>query len=86
MLQFSFLSKHNWGSKVMSNSECTGLCKGSGAPGLVDRVFTFYVGVAGSITTIGTCLNNSFRSNRPGYPHKVCSELKNKWYQRGGGR
>ena len=35
------------------------------------------VGVEGSTPTEGTCLNDFFRSNRPGYPHPVSSELEN---------
>ena len=33
--------------------------------------------VEGSTPTGGTCPNNFFRSNRPGYPHPVSSELEN---------
>ena len=33
--------------------------------------------VEGSTPTRGTCPNDFFRSNRPGYPHPVCSELEN---------
>ena len=33
--------------------------------------------VEGSTPTGGTCLNDFFRSNRPGYPHPVSSELEN---------
>ena len=33
--------------------------------------------VEGSIPTGGTCPNIFFRSNRPGYPHPVSSELEN---------
>ena len=47
----------------------------SGAPGLVGRVFAVHVGI--SAPTCGTCPNNFFQSNRPGYPHPVCSELEN---------
>ena len=34
-------------------------------------------GIEGSTPTGGTCSNDFFRSNRPGYPHSVCSELEN---------
>ena len=34
-------------------------------------------GVEGSTPTGGTCPNDFFRSNRPGYPHPVSSELEN---------
>ena len=33
-------------------------------------------GVEGSSPTGGTCPNDFFRSNRPGYPHPVSSELE----------
>ena len=33
--------------------------------------------VEGSTPTGGTCPNDFFRSNRPGYPHPVSSELEN---------
>ena len=33
--------------------------------------------VEGSAPTGGTCPNDFFRSNRPGYPHPVSSELEN---------
>ena len=39
------------------------------------RVFAIHVG--SSAPTGGTCPNNFFQSNRPGYPHPVCSELEN---------
>ena len=34
-------------------------------------------GVEGSTPTGGTCPNDFFRSDRPGYPHPVNSELEN---------
>ena len=34
-------------------------------------------GVEGSTPTGGTCPNDFFRSNRPGHPHPVSSELEN---------
>ena len=33
--------------------------------------------IEGSTPTGGTCSNDFFRSNRPGYPHPVSSELEN---------
>ena len=33
--------------------------------------------VKGSTPTRGTCPNDFFQSNRPGYPHPVSSELEN---------
>ena len=49
----------------------------SGAPGLVDRVLTIHAGSRGLDSHRRHMSERSFRSNRPGYPHPVCSELKN---------
>ena len=48
----------------------------SGEPGLVDRVLALTQEIEGSNPTGGTCPNDFFRSNRPGYPHPVSSELE----------
>ena len=50
----------------------------SGEPGLVDRVLALHAGSRGFDSHRGTCpLTRFFRSNRPGYPHPVSSELEN---------
>ena len=42
----------------------------------MDRVLALLQEVEGSTPTGGTCPNDFFRSNRPGYPHPVSSELE----------
>ena len=49
----------------------------SGAPGLVDRVFAVHAGSKGFDSHQRHMSERFFRSNRPGYPHPVCSELEN---------
>ena len=49
----------------------------SGAPGLVDRVFANHAGSRGFDSLRRHMSERFFRSNRPGYPHPVCSELEN---------
>ena len=49
----------------------------SGAPGLVDRVFAVHAGSRGFDSHRRHVPERFFRSNRPGYPHPVCSELGN---------
>ena len=51
--------------------------KRSGAPGLVDRVFAFHAGSRGFDSNRRHMSERFFRSNRPEYPHPVCSELEN---------
>ena len=43
----------------------------------MDMVLALHAGGRGSTPTGGTCPNDFFRSNRPGYPHTVSSELEN---------
>ena len=49
----------------------------SGAPGLVDKVFAVHAGSRGFDSHRRYLSERFFRSNRPGYPHPVCSELEN---------
>ena len=49
----------------------------SGEPGLVDRVLTLHAGSRGFDSHSGHMSERFFRSNRPGYPHPVSSELEN---------
>ena len=49
----------------------------SGEPGLVDRVLALHAGSRGFDSHGGHRSEQFFRSNRPGYPHPVSSELEN---------
>ena len=49
----------------------------SGEPGLVDRVLALHAGSRGFDSHQGHMSERFFRSNRPGYPHPVSSELEN---------
>ena len=49
----------------------------SGEPGLVDRMLALHAGSRGFETHRGHMSERFFRSNRPGYPHPVSSELEN---------
>ena len=49
----------------------------SGEPGLVDRVLVLHAGSRGFDSHRGHMSEQVFRSNRPGYPHPVSSELEN---------
>ena len=46
-------------------------------PGLVDRVLPLHAGSRGFDSHRGHMSERFFRSNRPGYPHPVSSELEN---------
>ena len=48
----------------------------SGEPGLVDRVLALQAGSRGFDSYRGHMPERFFRSNRPGYPHPVSSELE----------
>ena len=48
-----------------------------GEPGLVDRVLASHAGSRGFDSQRGHMSERFFRSNRPGYPHPVSSELGN---------
>ena len=48
----------------------------SGEPGLVDRVLALHAGSRGFHSHRGHMSEQFFRSNRPGYPHPVSSELE----------
>ena len=48
-----------------------------GEPGLVDRVLALHAGSRGFDSHRGHMSKRFFRSNRPGYPHPVSSELEN---------
>ena len=50
---------------------------GSGEPGLVNRVLVLHAGSRGFDSHLGHMSERFFRSNRPGYPHPVSSELEN---------
>ena len=52
------------------------LPSGSGEPGLVDRVLALHAGSRGFDSHRGHMSERFFRSNRPGYPHPVSSELE----------
>ena len=52
-----------------------------GEPCLVDRVLALHARSRGSTLTGGTCPNDFCRSNRPGYPHPVSSELENSGFR-----
>ena len=49
----------------------------SGEPGLVDKVLALHAGSRGFDSHQGHMSERFFRSNRPGYPHPVSSELGN---------
>ena len=49
----------------------------SGEPGLVDRVLAFHAASRGFDSHRGHMFERFFRSDRPGYPHPVSSELEN---------
>ena len=51
--------------------------KKSGEPGLMDRVLALHAGSRGFDSHRGHMSERFFRSNRPGYPHSVSSELEN---------
>ena len=48
----------------------------TGEPGLVDRVLALHAGSRGFDSHRGHMSERFFRSNRPGYPHPVSSELE----------
>ena len=48
-----------------------------GEPGLVDRVLALHAGSRGFDSHREHMSEQFFRSNRPGYPHPVSSELEN---------
>ena len=48
----------------------------SGEPGLVDRVLALHSGSRGFDSHRLNMSERFFRSNRPGYPHPVCSGLE----------
>ena len=48
----------------------------SGEPGLVDKVLALHAGSRGFESHRGHMSERFFRSNRPGYPHPVSSELE----------
>ena len=48
-----------------------------GEPGLVERVLALHTGSRGFDSHGGHMSERFFRSNRPGYPHPVSSELEN---------
>ena len=52
-------------------------CLKSGEPGLVDKVLALHAGSRGFDSHRGRMSERFFRSNRPGYPHPVSSELEN---------
>ena len=49
----------------------------SGEPGLVDRLLTLHAGSPGLDSHRENMSEQFFRSNRPGFPHPVSSELEN---------
>ena len=53
------------------------ICQLSGEPGLVDKVLALHAGSRGFDSHRGHMSKRFFRSNRPGYPHPVSSELEN---------
>ena len=53
----------------------------NGEPGLVDRVLALHAGSRGFNFHQGHMSERFFRSNRPGYPHPVSSELENSGFR-----
>ena len=53
----------------------------SGEPGLVDKVFALHAGSRGFDSHQGHMSEWFFRSNRPGFPHPVSSELENSGFR-----
>ena len=66
--------KHFMVVYILCKSSITDL---SGEPGLVDSVLTLHAGSRGFDSHQGHMSERFFRSNRPGYPHPVSSELEN---------
>ena len=58
------------------NGETLQITIRSGEPGLVDRVLALHAGSRGFDSHRGHMSEQFFRSNRPGYPHPVSSELE----------
>ena len=64
-------------SRVVHLPKRTVIVLFSGEPGLVDRVLALHAGSRGFNSHRGHIPERFFRSNRPGYPHPVSSELEN---------
>ena len=62
---------------IMCVCVCVCVGGGGGEPGLVDRVLALHAGSRGFDSHRGHMSEQFFRSNRPGYPHPVSSELEN---------
>ena len=70
-------TKHQDSSVRYKVRKETSPAKKSGEPGLVDRVLALHAGSRGFDSHRGHMFERFFRSNRPGYPHPVSSELEN---------
>ena len=70
---YEFTTNHhlNVGVELCPHKAC------SGAPCLMNRVFAVHAGSRGFDSYRRHMSERFFRSSRPGYPHPVCSELKN---------
>ena len=66
-----------WFEPRLSKAEILSIARNSGEPGLVDRVLALHAGSRGFDSHRGHMSERFFRSNRPGYPHPVSSELEN---------
>ena len=66
---------HSLDIKTSSHITAT-LLYNSGEPGLVDRVLDLHTGSRGFDSHLCNMSERFFRSNRPGYPHPVSSELE----------
>ena len=63
-------------SHVIKKSADINRLVASGEPGLVDRVLALHAGSRGFDSHRGHMSERFFRSNRPGYPHPMSSELE----------
>ena len=77
ILNFDPPNIRNLPTPMKKNSLCNLRCSFSGEPGLVDRVLALHAGSRGFDSHRGHISERFFRSNRPGYPHPVRSELEN---------
>ena len=78
MLQLTFLAGSNYLLPAIKGSSKTNIPSKneSGEPGLVDKVLALHAGSRGFDSHRGHMSEQFFRSNRPGYPHPVSSELE----------
>ena len=72
-----YLRKSSTNLSAVSKGCILALCQQSGEPDLVDRVLALHAGSRGFDSHRGHMSKRFFRSNRPGYPHPLISELEN---------